>query len=111
MAKNDKTIDHETIAPASVRDKIDSLVMAGERLTGDESRDLLYLARDYALLYMTREIVAGNLVEKARVRAYNCLQNAVERHEAIHANNEDYTSITVGFELERPSAPKDETLN
>lgn len=57
---------------------------SGKRLNETEVREYLYLARDYTLLYMTQKTVSGALVEKDRISAYNCLQNAVERHELYH---------------------------
>ncbi|OHB75592.1 MAG: hypothetical protein A2Z25_14595 [Planctomycetes bacterium RBG_16_55_9] len=60
-------------------------IASGKRLTEDDVRDTLYLARDQQLLYIARETIIGKTIpDKARIRVFNALQNAVERHELIH---------------------------
>jgi hypothetical protein len=62
-------------------EEIGKKIAAGERLTADEMKKYLYLARDFSLLYLTRESVSGKTVKKARLSLFNVLQNAVERYE------------------------------
>lgn len=97
--------------PTDKRQKaIDALtkkIMAGKRLNENDIRDTLYLARDHALLHMTRKIIAGSIVDKASVRVFNTLQNAVERYEITHDKSISDDSITIGYEFELPDkAPK-----
>ena len=84
-------------------DKVREKIAAGKQLTADEVKKFLYLARDYALLYVAQDSLTGVLVEKARVRLYNSLQNAVERYELIHGTDEKRGPITIGYEFELPA--------
>jgi hypothetical protein len=85
-------------------------IKAGKRLSEKDVRETLYLARDYALLYMATELVSGKIIEKARVRVYNALQNAVERHETMHPAERNAEPITIGYELKLPDRGDSEEI-
>lgn len=97
-------------------DEIAGKIESGIPLTESEVREYLYIARTYSLLYMAREAVSGNPTNKARIREFNCLQNACERHEKMHPElngpvDESGTvdGISVGYEMSLPVPMKPAT--
>jgi hypothetical protein len=84
-------------------------IESGEPLTEREVREYLRLSRDHNLLLITKDTLQGILVAKARVRTFNALQNAVERHELMHPEATPVSNgvgnsegITVGYEIALP---------
>ena len=67
-----------------VIDALTEKIAAGRVLTDTEVHNALYISRDHTLLNMAREIVSGKVPDKARMRCFNVLQNAVERYETLH---------------------------
>ena len=88
-------------------DGITERILAGERLSESDVQEYLYMARDFALLYVARITVSGDEVSKARIRAFNALQNAVERYEENHRTEHEDTGYTVLFGV-KPEADDSE---
>lgn len=63
---------------------LEEKIRRGVPISETEVRETLYLARDQVLLYIARETVSGGVPSRERVRLYNALQNACERHEIMH---------------------------
>lgn len=71
-----------------VQEVIDGIVKkikGGQCLTQEEVRHVLYLCRDHTLLRIAVDTLRGTVPARDRTSAYNVLQNAIERHEALHS--------------------------
>ena len=68
-------------------ERINKELHEGKRLSESNVNEFLFMARDYAIMYLAREVVSGNNPSKDRVMCFNKLQHACERWLESHGQD------------------------